>query len=116
MAKRASTLPEQLDIWDGGMTIGYVGKMLRESEGHVWDEYFSLLERNYRNLPWPDDYWGVAVYVVTGGSEGYYLHVDILDNKGKREMIFLGKTLDSRTGNWLRCWESAARIAWMLGA
>lgn len=39
----------------------------------------------------------IACYYVKGSNEGFYFHVDVI-HEGKRELIFLGKTLsESRT-------------------
>lgn len=42
--------------------------------GADWDRLFKV----ERTRPLPLDYRWVAVYPVTGGSEGYYLHVDLI--------------------------------------
>jgi hypothetical protein len=49
-----------------------------------------------KHTTWPTEYHWLACYYVTGGSEGYYFHVDLIDADGKREMLFLGKTLIER--------------------
>jgi len=58
-------------------------------------DYFSLGTWQYKdkNKTWPTDYRWIACYYVTGGSEGYYFHIDVLTDDNKRELIFLGKTL-----------------------
>ena len=76
-----------------------------------WDEYFSLEVPG--NEKWPDRYRWIAVYVVTGGSEGLYLHVDQLLEGGGRRCLILGKSLAS---SWEDCYASAGRIAQFLGA
>ena len=48
------------------------------------------------NSPFPEFHW-IAVYYVEGGSEGYYIHVDVLYEENKRKMILLGKTLLGRS-------------------
>ena len=54
-------------------------------------DYLSIMD--YKGArSWPINYNWIACYYVTGGSEGYYFHVDhILD--GKSERLLLGKTL-----------------------
>lgn len=39
----------------------------------------------------------IVVYVVVGGSEGYYIHVDIVSLEGIQEPLFIGKawTIDT---------------------
>ena len=81
-----------------------------------WDEYFSYSDM-CGNPPvtakWPEDYRWIAVYVVTGGSEGLYLHVDLIAGDKPRRQFFIGKSLSSR---WEDCYLSAGRIAYYLGA
>jgi hypothetical protein len=45
---------------------------------------------------WSLDYHWVAVYYVTGGSEGYYIHVDQISRTETRIHYFLLKTLYDR--------------------
>ena len=83
-----------------------------------WDEYLDISDRTAsgaKNLhgKWPDRYRWLSVYAVTGGSEGIYLHVDVIDNEDKRRLLFLGKSLGS---SWEDCYASAGRIAQFLGA
>lgn len=59
------------------------------------DEYFTVgavTKYEKPNATWPTEYKWIAVYPVTGGSEGHYVHVDIINNDGGREMVFLAKT------------------------
>ena len=60
-------------------------------------EYFSSVLDNHGNQEkeFPRSRW-IACYVVTGGSEGHYIHVDSIDGNDKREMVFLGKSLCGR--------------------
>lgn len=108
-------------------TVGDVVDMLSKVEGRPsktafagsqevdpWDEYFK--ESAPADMPWPDDWRWLAVYVVTGGSEGTYLHVDAIRSDGKRQLLILGKTCAYGFETWKRCHESAARIAWRLSA
>lgn len=62
-------------------------------------DYFSIartpINTPSRDFLWPKFRW-VSVYYVTGGSEGYYLHVDTIgeqDGGRDRRMMLLGKTL-----------------------
>lgn len=64
----------------------------------------------YRTRRWPDSCRFVAVFVVPGCSEGYYIHVEI-DQGEKRELVFLGKTLKG----WDYAWRQAKRVAELLG-
>ena len=81
------------------------------------DEYFSYSG--------PDDYdkektaradfWRIACFAVTGGSEGHYVHVEGIGNrKGTRNEIktwFLFKTFRG----WDFAWDVAKRLAMLLG-
>jgi len=100
---------------DTRLEVGKVCELLAD-EKSVWDEYLSVADsmnpESYKRK-WPDGYRWIAVYVVTGGSEGMYLHVDVIYQGGARELVLLGKTLT----NWRpELWESAGRIARRLGA
>jgi hypothetical protein len=61
---------------------------------------------------WPGDCW-IAVYVVSGGSEGLWLHVDSMESDKPNQTLLLGKSLIE---DWDACWASAARIAAALHA
>lgn len=55
------------------------------------DGPFSVFARD-RDLPWPRYRW-IAVFAVTGGSEGHYVHVEAINNnENTRELIYLLKT------------------------
>lgn len=63
------------------------------------DEYFEIsasIKYKYEtgkekeNAPFPE-FRFIACYPVTGGSEGHYIHIDVVKD-GKHEPIFLGKT------------------------
>jgi hypothetical protein len=73
----------------------YVRKKLQSKYPEVFNgmDYFSLsLEQRLR----PASLWDIkarwtAVYYVTGGSEGWYIHVETRDVE-QAKMMFLGKT------------------------
>jgi len=91
--------------------ISTVLERIKKAEGHVWDEYMSIdYDLRKGNEKWPEE-GRTKIYVVTGGSEGLYLHIDIGDKN-----IILGKTLLSGQEAWANCYASAGRIAWMLSA
>ena len=56
------------------------------------DEYFTLDLNSMMLIP---SYKWVAVYAVRGGSEGWYIHVDLLGvtKQTDRLLLFIGKTL-----------------------
>ena len=75
-----------------------VCKQFKEKYQEVYDnmEYFDIMEKYHGKdeRPFPDFRW-IAVFAVTGGSEGYYVHVETIIDE-KRELIFLAKTLLDR--------------------
>lgn len=107
----------ELDVWaptiKDGVETGYVhyveGRPLAEiynelravlDEQDMIDEYFSVASDFKREAArWPNGWRWVACYAVTGGSEGHYVHVDVISDVeigGKHvrtsQLIFLGKT------------------------
>ena len=81
-----------------------------------WADYFdyigvsaaSRLEDKDAVIP---EYRWVSCYVVRGGSEGYYLHVDVINAEDQRTLLFLGKTL---SGSSQMAWETAQAISLIL--
>jgi hypothetical protein len=65
-----------------------------------WDR---ALSRNF-----PTGCW-IASYVVTGGSEGWYLHIDAV-GPGRSQHIAMAKVYDG----WDRAWEIAKAVAFIL--
>jgi hypothetical protein len=66
-----------------------------DAKGLRPDEYgFSLsASREIDNgSDWPLHYAWVACYAVTGGSEGHYIHIDVINRENQRILISLGKT------------------------
>lgn len=59
-------------------------------------DYFAISgSRKTKGAEWPKFHW-VSVYYVTGGSEGFYLHVDTInsnDGGNDRDTMLIGKTL-----------------------
>lgn len=91
--------------------------------GDMVDEYFRLggarqptpSEPGFRlsgNDKWPTDCKWIACYAVTGGSEGHYIHVDVIRTDQSRDMVFLGKTFQGME----HAQKMAARLAEELGA
>ena len=59
----------------------------------IIDEYFSAFYEHTERKLWPLDHAWLAVFAVTGGSEGHYIHVEaIWRDDNRRELLFLGKT------------------------
>lgn len=80
-----------------------VNKQLKEKYPKLCEgfDYFSLsasLDHFYDSgsrgteILWNMDTAWTAVYYVTGGSEGYYIHVSSIHDD-KHKLLFLGKTL-----------------------
>jgi len=108
---------------DTRKTVQEVMYEIHRREKKTWDEYVSssvaINSAMSAITKWPSKYRSTAVYVVTGGSEGYYLHVElngVMNDDGTSED---GKTMiiaKSLGATWRQCWASAGRIARMLGA
>lgn len=95
------------EVTDGGMVTNEKGKPLPNIYDHILEELpkhgievgaWGVKNCEYFHVAamcevtrWPTRYWGIAVYAVTGGSEGHYIHVDII-TEGKTTPLFLGKT------------------------
>lgn len=114
-------------LTDTRPTIRDVAKQVRAAENAAlgidskysvgpWDEYFNV--PNYtltdKDERWPAGCRWIACFVVVGGSEGLYLHVEAIDYDGKSRLLMLGKTCSSSRETWMKCYESAARISWLL--
>jgi hypothetical protein len=104
------TLCETYDVSHEGYCINTRGNKLYDIYKEVGDrlkkEYPELMANaDYFNYDSPDQYqeektvlWDIGVrwiivHYVTGGSEGYYVHVATLNKEGKYYIHFLGKTL-----------------------
>jgi hypothetical protein len=59
-------------------------------------DYFCV-DHEETTKSWPEHQRWTAVYYVTGDSEGFYVHVDCIQAGGKRDLMFLAKTLNERT-------------------
>ena len=73
-------------------------RKMKEEHLEAWEmlDYFGLeyeYRRQHEGDYFPTSWHWIAVYYVKGGSEGFYFHVDLIDNDGERKLIFLGKTL-----------------------
>jgi len=87
-----------------------------ETEGFL-DEYFSPghdYPRGAENQP-IGNFWRIICYAVTGGSEGHYVHVEIVRERGEDanriDCLALGKTFRG----WDHAWAMAKRCAELLG-
>uniref|UniRef100_A0A6M3KXQ5 Uncharacterized protein n=1 Tax=viral metagenome TaxID=1070528 RepID=A0A6M3KXQ5_9ZZZZ len=61
--------------------------------GHTTLDYFSVVDRIGGLIYWPEKAKWTAIFHVTGGSEGFYIHVEAITSDGDRHLIFLGKSL-----------------------
>lgn len=108
------------DSPEGYMRVAYtktIGEVLDEIRAIVGEypeggeEYFSVTTQRTLETPWPDGQ--IIVYPVTGGSEGHYIHVSVIDaNKGwaDHQLVLTGKTF----GGFDAAWAFAKRLAEML--
>lgn len=85
--------------------------------GPFIDEYFVVSSSAKYEGPqdWPTRWRWIASYAVTGGSEGHYIHIDIIGadgEEGKVRQVFLGKTFRGMA----HAQRIAARCAELLGA
>ena len=72
----------------------------------LWDtlDYFSTQHDTRDEIPsWK---W-IACFPVTGGSEGHYIHIEVIDSEGKLTPLYLGKTFCG--------WDMACKIANEIG-
>ena len=112
----AAPIPIELDAWygtevfsdDGQLievrpkTLQQVYTYLRDGLGDLVDEYFSIAadSENHCADPWPQGYRWIAVFPVTGGSEGHYVHVERIQHDGSRDLVFLAKTFLGMEHAW----------------
>ena len=117
-----------LEVWeqtgDGKMrfvrnkTVNEVQEELNSILRKYYSDIYEQLEngvsiafdasRRWNNEPFPRHHW-IACYVVRG-CEGYWLHIDTIDNDGKRELIFLAKTLSSNISEMYRLAAVCAEV------
>jgi hypothetical protein len=89
-----------------GRTFREISHVVHAAIKDLIDEGFSFFDSNSGghtlDSEWPEDVRWVAIYPVTGGSEGHYIHVDLVREvkvEGKYypvrqtdNCVFLGKT------------------------
>ena len=81
-------------------TVADVFRLLRDvlQQEDLIDEYFDLcIETDQTFFSLVESYRWTACYAVTGGSEGNYIHVDLIDGydrdyNGKAQHLITGKT------------------------
>jgi len=89
-------------------------KKLREDYKEL--DYFgfsSAIERKDREqVTWPEKWRWIACYAVTGGSEGHYIHVEVVLSDDTRILVFIGKTFQGMA----HAFRIANKCAMFLGA
>ncbi len=91
-------------------TLQQISTYLRASLDPLIDEYFTLSSDATAETPWPLDARWIAVFPVTGGSEGHYVHVDAIDQAGQRNGLYLIKTFRGLA----HAWQIAQRLGDLL--
>ena len=92
-------------------TVAKVFRKVRtvlDREGLI-DEYFSLSDRSIGNEKFSSLRGFIACYPVTGGSEGHYIHVDVVQYPNNQ--LPDGKVIHLITGKTFLGMEHAAKIA-----
>ena len=76
-------------------------------------DYFHISDREPEDFPIP--YNRLMIFYVRGGSEGYYVHVEVRVD-GKHRLLFLGKTLlrGRRVSSGQRVWSALSAGSWSL--
>jgi hypothetical protein len=113
IVKTKRTLCETYDVTHENYCINTRGNKLydifKEVKGRLEKEYPELMahcdyfaydgEDLYKEEKYSlwdlNDHW-LAIHYVTGGSEGYYVHVARVDRQNRYKIIFLAKTLNER--------------------
>ena len=98
----------------GNIEADIIRKM-KEKHREAWEmlDYFGLeyeYRRQHKGDYFPIQWHWIAVYYVKGGSEGFYFHVDLIDNDGQRDLIFLGKTLSEDRSDAEMIQNALARV------
>lgn len=67
-------------------------EILKEDGIYGEIEYFNPMNNQEKEL-FPYYNW-VSCFAVEGGSEGHYVHVEVINRVGDRILLYLGKTLE----------------------
>lgn len=93
-----------------------VVEKLQQQFPEVWDQldyfYRTIDYRQDPDARWPEAWRWVAVYYVTGSSEGFYFHVDVRthDESAPVLSMFVGKTLSESRDDAERIQNALARV------
>ncbi len=110
----------ETEVWESGPD-GYLHRIRVKTVAEVFAEIRTVVgaeppgaEEGLHVAPWiPADHkWPsgqIAVFAVTGGSEGHYVHVEVLGD-GRYECVGLGKTFHGKDA----AWSLARRLADLL--
>lgn len=94
-------------------TVDEVFAELRAKVGELGpghNDYFSVAALVPAHQPWPSG--RTVVFPVAGGSEGHYVHVEVIDQTRTSHLLMLAKTFDG----FEAAWAFAQRVAAHLGA
>lgn len=86
----------------------------RLKDENLIDDYFDDTSRLFHDRggpDWPTSWRWIACFAVTGGSEGHYVHVEVIQG-GTRRLMFTGKTFAGME----HAYKMARRCAEHLGA
>lgn len=124
--RESAIVSAHADVWhsvvetatmsDARQVIMSMEEMIASPCSIPFEEYFSVYppEKNRRFAACVNRY-SIIAYVVEGGIEGIYLHIedwDWRDSAAGRQLIFIGKTLNEK---WrTEMWQMAGRIQWVL--
>ncbi len=91
-------------------TLQQIFTYLRATLDPLIDEYFTISATATPETPWPLDARWIAIFPVTGGSEGWYVHVEAIDQAGQRRGLYLIKTFRGLP----HAWQIAQRLGDLL--
>jgi hypothetical protein len=78
---------------------------------HYWNDW----QPGADTETWPEDYHWIAVYPVTGNSEGHYLHIDLIGTAKHEELVRHIAMVKTFSG-WDKACEVCAAAGKLLGA
>jgi hypothetical protein len=105
-------LLSEYDLTERGFCVNFVMRsrkdIFKDIEARIPPEikaefdYMSLAIYDNEPVQFPETH-RLAIHYVTGGSEGYYVHVASINRDDKYELIWLAKTLHEKDGPmWCR--------------
>jgi hypothetical protein len=96
--ERMATVGELFDFCKASLDEAGVSELL---------EYFSIMSRVERDQPLPVNLRWLVVFPVTGGNEGFYIHIEAIyhddsPTEAKRKLLILGKDLSNKMDTALK--------------